>query len=75
MTGLFAQELADAEAALREAKKALDLATHDWISRRMTHAEWFDVATAYGQALNVRDALAKKEARPVRGPVDVEVAS
>lgn len=72
MSGLFAQELADAEAALREARKALQVATHRWVAHQITHSAWFECATAYGQALNVRDALAKKEARPVRGPVDME---
>lgn len=73
--GLFAQDLADAEAALREARKALEVATSRWVARQMSHAQWFDVASAYGVALNKRDELAKKAARPVRGPADVEVMS
>ena len=70
---LFRQDLADAEAELARAHKALQVATHDWISRRtLSHADWFLVAQWYGRALALRDSLRMKASRPVRGPLDVE---
>lgn len=71
---LFRQDLADAEAELARAHKALQVATHEWISlRTMKHEHWYLVAQWYGRALAMRDSIRMKATRPVRGPLDVEV--
>lgn len=67
---LFRVEITAADRALAEAKKALDIATDRWVTRKITHAQWFEVATAYGQALVRRDDLARSLTAPRRGPAD-----